>query len=76
VDDASALRSSYSERRTNAMVFMSAVLSVFSVSNDVQSHFWRWGIDIKFFTNVTAVTVMIVAVALMLFRDRRAPPTR
>jgi hypothetical protein len=68
VEDASALRSSYAERRTNAMLFMIAVLSVFSVSNDVQTHFWRWGFDPKFFA---IVTVLIVAVALMLFRDRR-----
>jgi GNAT superfamily N-acetyltransferase len=68
VEDASELRSTYAERRTNAMLLMIAVLSVFSVSNDLQDHFKSGGIDLRFF--VTAAVLLTIA-GLAFFRERQ-----
>ncbi|MET1081786.1 MAG: GNAT family N-acetyltransferase [Burkholderiales bacterium] len=66
VEDASELRSTYAERRTNAMLLIIAVLSVFSVSNDLQGHLSLVEKDPQFFVTVA---VLLIVAALAMFRD-------
>lgn len=75
VEDASALRSTYAERRTNAMLLIIAVLSVFSVSDDLQRHLGLSENDPRFFVTVAA---LLIVSGLALFRDwkPRARPRR
>lgn len=68
VEDGSELRSSYAERRTNAMLAGITVLSVFSVSDDLQSHL-IWPIDHRFF--VTAIVLLLIAALILIWSHGR-----
>lgn len=67
VEDVVALKSTYAERRTNAILLMLALLGVVGVSSDLYGYVGLWSVDRKF---AALTAVLTFGLALVLVRER------